>query len=50
MLGRLAFAIFFVCGGFLFYIPYWIIRGSKASRERKKLAAQQAEILKRMPQ
>jgi hypothetical protein len=49
MLGRLAFAIFFVCGGFLFYIPKWILMGTKGSRDRKKLAKQNAEILKRMP-
>ena len=34
-------------GGFLFYIPKWILMGTKGSRERKKILKQQEEILKR---
>lgn len=46
MFRRLAFAIFFVLGGFLFYIPYWVLRGSKGSRDRKRILKQQKEMLK----
>jgi hypothetical protein len=44
---RLAYAVFFVFGGFLFAIPKWILMGTKGSRERKRLLKQQTEILKR---
>ena len=37
MIKRLLFAVFFLCGGFLFVIPYWIIFGTAASRQRKRL-------------
>jgi len=46
MLGRLAFIVFFMLGGFLFYIPKWILMGTKAGRERKQILKQQAQILK----
>ncbi len=49
MLGRLGFIVFFCLGGFLFYIPKWIIMGTKGGRERKKILKQQNEILKRTP-
>lgn len=48
MLGRLLFIVFFIFGGFLFYIPKWIIMGTKGSRQRKRILKQQKEILKRM--
>ena len=48
MIRRLFFAIFFVCGGFLFYIPKWILMGTKGGRERKKILEQQKQILKRV--
>jgi len=50
MIGRLFFAIFFLLGGFLFYIPKWIIMGTKGGRERKKLLKlqqEQNELLRR---
>lgn len=47
MIRRLAFVIFFCLGGFLFYIPKWILMGTNAGRERKKILRQQAELLKR---
>ena len=47
MLRRLLFVIFFCLGGFLFYIPKWILMGTKGSRERKKILKQQEEISKR---
>jgi hypothetical protein len=47
MLRRIGFLIFFCLGGFLFYIPYWLIRGTKGSRDRKKIMRQQEELLKR---
>lgn len=47
MIRRLAYTVFFIFGGFLFAIPKWILVGSKAGRERKRLLRQQAEILKR---
>ena len=50
MIRRLFFAIFFLLGGFLFYIPKWIIMGTKGGRERKKmlkLLEQQNELLRR---
>jgi hypothetical protein len=47
MVRRLLFLIFFVCGGFLFYIPKWILMGTKGSRDRKKIIKQQKKILKR---
>lgn len=47
MIRRLGFIILFVFGGFLFYIPKWIIMGTKGGRERKKILKQQKEILRR---
>jgi hypothetical protein len=47
MVRRLLFLVFFCLGGFLFYIPKWILMGTKASRDRKKILKQQAEILRR---
>jgi hypothetical protein len=47
MIRRLFYAIFFVLGGFLFAIPKWILMGTKASRQRKQILKQQAELLKR---
>ena len=49
MIRRLGFSILFLCGGFLFYIPKWIVMGTKGGRERKKIMKQQKEILNRMP-
>lgn len=49
MIRRIAFAIFFVLGGFLFYIPKWLIMGTKGERQRKKILRQQKELLRRMP-
>lgn len=46
MFRRLIFIVFFILGGFLFYIPKWILMGTKGSRDRKKLLKQQSEILK----
>lgn len=46
MIRRLFFVVFFVCGGFLFYIPKWILFGTRGERQRKKIIRQQAEILK----
>jgi hypothetical protein len=47
--------VFFICGGFLFYIPKWILMGTKGGRDRKamlkaqrqnnQLLAQQNQIL-----
>jgi hypothetical protein len=37
MIKRLTFFLFFCLGGFLFYIPYWIIFGTAAGRERRRL-------------
>jgi hypothetical protein len=45
-IGRLFYAIFFVCGGFLFAIPKWILMGTRGSRERKKIIKQQKRLLK----
>jgi hypothetical protein len=42
-----SFLVFFVLGGFLFYIPKWILMDTKGSREGKKILKQQEEILKR---
>jgi hypothetical protein len=44
---RLFFLVFFCLGGFLFYIPKWILMGTKGSRDRKKILKQQQEILRR---
>ena len=46
-LRRLMFAVFFVLGGFLFYIPKWILFGTHGGRQRKKIIRQQKELLKR---
>jgi hypothetical protein len=40
MIGRLFFVIFFCLGGFLFYIPKWILMGTKGSRQRSHLSDQ----------
>ena len=48
MIRRLLFATFFLCGGFLFYIPKWIVMGTKGGRERKRILKQQSQILKRL--
>lgn len=37
MLGRAFYAVFFVLGGFLFAIPKWILFGTRASRDRRKM-------------
>ncbi len=50
MFTRFFFAVFFICGGFLFYVPKWIIMGTKGGRERKKLLKlqrEQNELLRR---
>ena len=50
VVSRLIFVIFFCLGGFLFYIPKWILMGTKGSRERKralKLQEEQNELLRR---
>ena len=50
VVSRLAFIIFFCLGGFLFYIPKWILMGTKGSRERKrmlKLQEEQNELMRR---
>lgn len=49
MIRRLLFIVFFCLGGFLFYIPKWILMGTKGSRDRKKIIKQQKELLKRKP-
>ncbi len=49
MLRRLLFVVFFCLGGFLFYMPKWILMGTKVSRDRKKIIKQQNKILKRQP-
>jgi hypothetical protein len=43
MLGRILFAVFFVCGGFLFVIPYWLLVGTKGQRQRKALLREQRQ-------
>jgi hypothetical protein len=40
VLRRLVFIVFFVFGGFLFYVPKWVIFGTKASRDRKRMVEQ----------
>jgi hypothetical protein len=40
MLGRVFFLIFFCLGGFLFYIPKWILMGTKSSRQINQLSKQ----------
>lgn len=37
MISRLLFVVFFCLGGFLFYIPKWVLMGTKGSRDRKRL-------------
>jgi hypothetical protein len=37
MIGRLFFITFLLLGGWLFYIPKWLMMGTKGSRERKKI-------------
>ena len=49
MLRRLLFVVFFCLGGFLFYMPKWILMGTKDSRDRKKIIKQQNKILKLQP-
>ena len=47
---RLFFVVFFLCGGFVFYIPKWILMGTKGSRDRKRLirlTERQNELLER---
>ena len=48
MIRRLLFVVFFCCGGFLFYVPKWVLMGTKGSRDRKKILRQQNQILKRL--
>ena len=45
MLRRLLFIVFFCLGGFLFYIPKWLLMGTKGSRDRKRILRQQKQIL-----
>lgn len=49
MIGRLLFVIFFCLGGFLFYIPKWILMGTKGSRQRDRLLQAQLEANRRNP-
>lgn len=49
MIGRLFFVIFFCLGGFLFYIPKWILMGTKGSRQRDRLLQAQLEANRRNP-
>lgn len=44
MIRRLLYSIFFVFGGFLFAIPKWILFGTRAGRERKRMAKDMREI------
>ncbi len=46
MFGRFFFVIFFCLGGFLFYIPKWIIMGTKGGRQRKQILKNQEKLLK----
>jgi hypothetical protein len=46
VLRRLIFVIFFCLGGFLFYIPKWILMGTKRSRDRKEMLRLQKETNK----
>ncbi len=49
MIRRLFFIVFFALGGFVFYIPKWLLMGTKGSRDRKrliKLQKQQNKLLK----
>ena len=48
MIRRLLFVVFFCCGGFLFYVPKWVLMGTKGSRDRKKILRQQNQIMKRL--
>ena len=34
---RLLFLAFFLLGGFLFYIPKWVLFGTRGERQRKKI-------------
>lgn len=47
MFRRFFFVVFFCLGGFLFYVPKWVLMGTKGGRDRKKILKQQAELLKR---
>lgn len=38
--------VLFVFGGFLFYIPKWILFGTRGERQRKKILKQQEELLR----
>ena len=46
MIRRLLFVIFFLLGGFLFYVPKWILMGTKGSRDRKRMIRLQKKQLK----
>lgn len=48
MIRRLLYSIFFVFGGFLFAIPKWILFGTRAGRERKRLAKDMREMRSEM--
>jgi hypothetical protein len=41
MIRRLLFVVFFALGGFVFYVPKWILMGTKGQRQRKQLIKQQ---------
>lgn len=42
-INRVFFIVFFALGGFLYYIPKWILVGTKGSRQRKKMIKLQEE-------
>jgi hypothetical protein len=49
---RFLFAVFMCLGGIVFYVPKWILMGTKAGRERKrlvKLTKEQNRLLKQRP-
>jgi len=47
---RLLFVVFFLLGGFFYYVPKWVLFGTKGERQRKQLIKQQRktnELLKK---
>lgn len=47
MIRRFFYAVFFLLGGFLFAIPKWILMGTRASRDRKRMVKLQRELVRK---
>lgn len=46
MIRRLGFLVFLACGGIFLYPLKWLLMGTRAGRERRRMIRQQRKLLK----